>query len=101
MLESRFRDSDEFKKLTFFSVKTERLADSYGPEHFPAEIKWVWQQLQEGTIKTPERPEWHVFIGHQRVGVFYGAKDWEIKAFPFIKAVVAKSSDERLAMLRP
>src|SRR5687767_8293064 len=40
-MEKSFKDSPEFKQVTYRVVKNDRLADIYTAEQFPAEIRWV------------------------------------------------------------
>lgn len=98
-MRQKFEDTDEFKKLKFYKVQSERLHDQYTHEMFAPKISWVWDRYVANNYKPPSRPSWDVYIGKEKVAAFYGTKDWDGNAMPFIKSVVNKSTDERRALL--
>ena len=90
-MEKRFRESQEFKKITYRVVKNERLADPYTLLDFPPDIAWVYERLQRGEEKRPTvRPAWVVYLDRKRIATFYGTKNWEEVHFPEIKWLVSE-----------
>ncbi len=90
-MEKRFRESQEFKKITYRVVKNERLADPYTLRDFPPDIAWVYERLQRGEEKRPTvRPAWVVYLDRKRIATFYGTKNWEEVHFPEIKWLVSE-----------
>src|SRR5258708_13527882 len=47
-MEKRFRESQEFKKITYRVVKNDRLADPYTLGDFPPAIPSLYQRLHRG-----------------------------------------------------
>ena len=89
-MEKRFKESQEFKKLTYRVVKNERLADPYTLQDFPPDIAWVYERMQRGEEKRPGRPGWVVYLDRKRIATFYGTQNWEEEHFPEIKWLVSE-----------
>jgi hypothetical protein len=98
-MRQKFEESEEFKKIKFFTIKSERLADQYTQDLFAPEISWVWDRYVANNYKSPGRPSWVIYVGKERAATFYGTKKWDSEAFPFIRDIVAKSDADRLAMI--
>jgi hypothetical protein len=86
-MEKGFKESPEFKLITYRVVKNDRLANPYLPEHFPRDIQWVYELYQQGE-KHPGRPGWAVYVDKKRVAQFHGANAWHDKNFPGLKRVI-------------
>src|SRR5690348_5027010 len=52
-MEKRFKESLEFKKITYRVVRNERLADLYALRDFSPDIVWVYERMQRGEEKRP------------------------------------------------
>ncbi len=90
-MEKRFKESREFKTITYRVVKNERLADPYTLRDFPPDIAWVYERMQRGEEKRPfVRPGWVVYLDRKRIATFYGTKNWEEVHFPEIKWLVSE-----------
>ena len=90
-MEKRFKESREFKRITYRVVKNERLADPYTLRDFPPDIAWVYERVRRGEEKRPVvRPAWVVYLDRKRVGAFYGTKNWDEAHFPEIKWLVSE-----------
>jgi hypothetical protein len=90
-MEKRFKESQEFKKITYRVVKNERLADAYTLEDFPPDIFWVYERMRRGEEKSPAvRPGWVVYLDRKRIATLYGTKNWEEVHFPEIKSLVSE-----------
>jgi hypothetical protein len=88
-MERSFKESDEFKLITYRVVKNDRLADPYTPENFPSDIQWVYELYKNGE-KHSGRPGWAVYVDRKRVATFYGTKQWTEKNLPGLKRVIAQ-----------
>ena len=87
-LEQQLRDSEEFKRITYRIVKNERLADPYTREHFPADIRWLYERVQRGEERRPGRPGWVLYVDRKRIARFYGATHWEEQHLPEIRRLI-------------
>jgi len=85
-MEKRFKESQEFKKLTYRVVKNERLADPYTLQDFPPDIDWIYERMQRGEEKRPGRPGWD----RKRIATFYGTTNWEEKHFSEMKRLISE-----------
>src|SRR5262245_10445236 len=65
-LEQEFKESAEFKKITYRMVKNDRLVDPYTREHFPADIQWLYERVQRGEERRPGRPSWVLYVDRKR-----------------------------------
>jgi len=91
-MEDSLKSSEEFKKLTYRTVKNARLADPYTDSDYPPDIKWLKERVDRGEEKNPGRPGWVFFVNKVRIAKFYGTRDWNSKILPDIKRLVAKYS---------
>jgi hypothetical protein len=90
-MEKNFRASPEFQKLKFYRIKNARLADDYfDPSLYPPELKWLEQRYQAREFKKPFRPGWWIFVDQQLVDNYASTQDWDSKAFPKIRELVAR-----------
>ncbi len=97
-METRLKNSDEFNKVTYRVIKSERLADRYADEHFPNDIRWLKERIDRGVEKPLGRPGWGFYVDRTLVAKFYGTQDWDTKHLPTILQLVGKySADGQLA----
>jgi hypothetical protein len=90
-MEKSFRASPEFQKLKFYRIKNARLAEDYfEPSLYPPELKWLEQRYQAREFKKPFRPGWWIFVDRKLVESYAGTKNWDAKAFPKIRELVAQ-----------
>jgi len=91
-MESKFRASPEFQKLQFHRVKNRRLADDYSEASlYPPELRWLHERYVAKEFgKATFRPGWWIFVDRKLVDRFGGSSNWDTKAFPRIREIVAQ-----------
>jgi hypothetical protein len=96
-MENGLKNSKEFKKITYRTIKSDRLVDPYVDEDYPSDLKWLKDRVDRGEESPAGRPGWAFYVNKTHIASFYGVKAWEATNFPAIKKLVAQyASDERL-----
>ncbi len=88
-MEARFRASPEFSKISFYTVKNERLQDPYELRHFPSGAGWLWDDHRGGDRKRIWRPSWQVYVDRKPIATFRGTAAWESHHWPRIRQLIA------------
>jgi hypothetical protein len=88
-MENGLKNSKEFKKITYRTIKSDRLVDPYVDEDYPPDLKWLKDRVDRGEESPAGRPGWAFYVNKKHIASFYGVRAWESENFPEIKKLVA------------
>lgn len=89
-LEAEFRASKFYPGINYLVVKNNWLRDPYVESDFPADQRWLWDQVQNGTFRAPSiRPTWSIFVGQMHLKSYIGTKAWNEAALAAVQRLTS------------
>lgn len=77
------------EQIRYYIVEKDTLALPFLPEHFPADLDWLWRRLERKNAKLGV-PSFRIFVDRKRIANEYGYSSWDTKIFPLLKELVDK-----------